>query len=158
MENTKNILQVAQMYPNSGNPQAGRIYDKRGISPSLDTCQGGNRMPKIVASRGRYILENGERRIKQQLEINNTGNTNALTTVQKDNYVLDEQFKFRKLTPKECFRLMGFDDNDINILIENKISNTQLYKMVGNSICVPVIESIFKNLYIKQKGARYGNI
>lgn len=42
------IQQVAQMYPNSGNPQAGRIYDKDGLSPCLDTCQGGNREVKIV--------------------------------------------------------------------------------------------------------------
>lgn len=54
--------------------------------------------------------------------------------------------KLRSLTPKECFRLMGFDDNDIDILIENKISNNQLYKMAGNSICVPVLENIFNNL------------
>ena len=42
------IEQVGQMYPNSGNPQAGRIYDAEGIAPAMDTCQGGNRMPKIV--------------------------------------------------------------------------------------------------------------
>ena len=42
------IEQVAQLYPNSGNPQAGRVYDADGISPAMDTCQGGNRMPKIA--------------------------------------------------------------------------------------------------------------
>ena len=42
------IEQVGQIYPNSGNPQAGRIYDTNGISPAMDTCQGGNRMPKVV--------------------------------------------------------------------------------------------------------------
>ena len=42
------LKQVAQIYPNSGNPQAGRIYDDTGISPSLDTCSGGNRMPKVM--------------------------------------------------------------------------------------------------------------
>ena len=36
------------LYPNSGNPQAGRVYKAEGISPALDTCQGGNRMPKII--------------------------------------------------------------------------------------------------------------
>ena len=43
----KCIKQVAQMYPDSGNPQAGRIYDSDGISPAMDTCSGGNRMPKV---------------------------------------------------------------------------------------------------------------
>ena len=47
VENLK-LIQVAQIYPNSGNPQAGRIYDAEGISPSLDTCSGGNRMPKVI--------------------------------------------------------------------------------------------------------------
>lgn len=54
--------------------------------------------------------------------------------------------RIRKLTPKECFRLMGFDDKDIDILIENGISNTQLYKMAGNSIVVDVLEAIFEML------------
>lgn len=52
----------------------------------------------------------------------------------------------RKFTPKECFRLMGFSDADIDILIENGISNTQLYKMAGNSIVVDVAEEILCQL------------
>ena len=42
------IKQVGQLYPNSGNPQSGRIYDADGISPTMDTCSGGNRMPKVL--------------------------------------------------------------------------------------------------------------
>lgn len=42
------VIQVGQIYPDSGNPQAGRVYDDNGISPTMDTCQGGNRMPKIL--------------------------------------------------------------------------------------------------------------
>ena len=60
-------------------------------------------------------------------------------------YLLDSG-QIRRLTPKECFRLMGFDDRDIDILIKNKISNTQLYKMAGNSIVVDVLEAIFEML------------
>ena len=54
--------------------------------------------------------------------------------------------RIRKLTPKECFRLMGFEDKDVDILVENNISNTQLYKMAGNSIVVDVLEEIFVEL------------
>lgn len=57
-----------------------------------------------------------------------------------------EKLRIRKLTPKECFRLMGFDDRDVDVLIENGISNTQLYKMAGNSIVVDVLEEIYCNL------------
>ena len=42
------LEQVAQIYPNSDNPQAGRVYNQDGLSPCLDTCTGGNRMPKVV--------------------------------------------------------------------------------------------------------------
>ena len=52
----------------------------------------------------------------------------------------------RKYTPKECFRLMGFDDKDVEILMDNGFSNTRLYKMAGNSIVVSVLEEIFKKL------------
>lgn len=51
------------------------------------------------------------------------------------------------MTPKECFRLMGFEDKDVDILVENGISKTQLYKMAGNSIVVNVLEAIFEKLY-----------
>lgn len=67
------------------------------------------------------------------------------TTVQKDSLVA-KNLCIRKLTPKECFRLMGFDDEDVDILIKNGISNTQLYKMAGNSICVDVLEELFVEL------------
>ena len=60
--------------------------------------------------------------------------------------VNEPPLRIRKLTPKECFRLMGFDDKDVDILIENKISNTQIYKMAGNSIVVDVLEEIFVEL------------
>lgn len=53
----------------------------------------------------------------------------------------------RKLTPKECFRLMGFEDKDFEVCKTNGISDTQLYKMAGNSIVVDVLYYIFKNLF-----------
>lgn len=58
-----------------------------------------------------------------------------------------EDGKIRKLTPKECFRLMGFDDADVDLLIKNGISNTQLYKMAGNSIVVNVLEFLFCQIF-----------
>lgn len=53
--------------------------------------------------------------------------------------------RIRKLTPKECFRLMGFDDEDFE-KAEAVNSNTQLYKQAGNSIVVPVVEYILAEL------------
>lgn len=56
-----------------------------------------------------------------------------------------EEYRIRKLTPRECFRLMGFTDADFDKI--KGISNTQLYKMAGNSIVVNVLEAIFKQLF-----------
>lgn len=53
----------------------------------------------------------------------------------------------RKYTPKECFRLMGFEDKDVETLIANGFSNNRLFKMAGNSIVVSVLEEIFKKLF-----------
>lgn len=54
-------------------------------------------------------------------------------------------FRIRKLTPRECWRLMGFSDEDF-IKAEKVNSNTQLYKQAGNSIVVDVLMAIFKEL------------
>ena len=59
----------------------------------------------------------------------------------------NDELCIRKLTPKECFRLMGFDDADCDVLSNNGISNTQIYKMAGNSIVVDVLQYIFINLF-----------
>ena len=54
--------------------------------------------------------------------------------------------RVRKLTPKECWRLMGFDDESFS-RAEKVVSNSQLYKQAGNSIVVDVLMAIFKNLF-----------
>ena len=56
-------------------------------------------------------------------------------------------YRIRKLTPKECWRLMGFDDTDIEKAIDAGVSNTQLYKQAGNSITTCTLYYIFRNLY-----------
>lgn len=60
------------------------------------------------------------------------------------------KLRVRKLTPKECWRLMGFDDIDF-AKVETINSNTQLYKQAGNSIVVNVLEAILRNLLIDEK-------
>lgn len=60
--------------------------------------------------------------------------------------VLQNDMRIRKLTPKECWRLMGFDDADFEKAKAVGISNSQLYKQAGNSIVVNVLEGILRNL------------
>lgn len=259
-QDSPKIYQLGNINPNETG-QSGTVYDAKGISPTLDTCQGGNRMPKIVepmivASRGRNPQNPSDRtpgnHVEQRLEPNSDGLCNTLTSVQKDNLVLEPKlvgglgekdwgsqwrqgnrvydsnavamalhaqpagntggnsylylvdetvkikqatqqgyvecklggvadlsyptsktrrgrvqdngdtcptltatetgvcrietpYRIRKLTPLECWRLMGFTDEDFHEA-EKVNSNTQLYKQAGNSICVPVLEGIFKQM------------
>jgi len=55
-------------------------------------------------------------------------------------------FRIRKLTPLECWRLMGFSDEDFKKAQSAGISNSQLYKQAGNSIVVDVLMAILNNL------------
>ena len=65
-------------------------------------------------------------------------------------------YRIRKLTPTECFRLMGVDDTDIDKIQASGISNSQQYKMAGNSIVVDVLYHIFRQAFCEEKPkARY---
>lgn len=136
---------------NSGG-QGDRIYSTNGKSVSL-SANGGGRGAKTGlyaisetnmisgAIRGRY---NKDKKIEQLLEIKNDKKTNSLTTVMKDNIILNlEDFKIRKLTPIECERLQSLPDN-----YSESVSDTQRYKMIGNGFNVKVIEHILS--YIKK--------
>ena len=86
-----------------------------------------------------------------ELEPRQDNVSNTLTTVQKDNLVLEKpQYRIRKLTPRECGRLMGVSDEDIDKMAAVN-SNTQLYKQFGNSIVVDVMCAMFRNLNIEQE-------
>ena len=56
------------------------------------------------------------------------------------------KFTIRKLTPTECWRLMGFEDKDVSRAKSIGMSDSALYKQAGNSIVVNVLEEIFKKL------------
>lgn len=62
--------------------------------------------------------------------------------------IIDSELKIRKLTPRECFKLMGVSEEDIDKIQATGISETQQYKMAGNSIVVPVLEGIFRELFL----------
>ena len=60
-----------------------------------------------------------------------------------------KNFRIRKLTPRECFRLMGVDDTDIDRIQATGISNSAQYKLAGNSIVVDVLFHIFRKLFVQ---------
>ena len=130
------------------------VYHMNGKAPTLLTMQGGNREPKVAtySTKGGRIVnrrldENGVRKDYQlelpyttQVEVRDDDKTNCLTTVQKDNVVV-QGMTWRKLTPIECERLQTLDDN-----YTEGVSKTQRYKMIGNGWTVDVIAHILKGL------------
>ena len=60
-----------------------------------------------------------------------------------------KKFRIRKLTPRECFRLMGVNDADIDKIQASGISNSGQYKLAGNSIVVDVLFHLFRKMFIE---------
>ena len=134
--------------------QAGSILDKERISPTIDTMQGGYRQPLVTIDDN---VSNDEIKINVIGSYSPSGHDtsrivdeNGLAPTAKENHgtvtATIQNYRIRKLTPKECWKLMGFDDEDFE-KAEKVNSNTQLYKQAGNSIVVDVLENIFIELF-----------
>lgn len=166
MNEDAGIIFLGNVFPTKTrkNPNQGRVYSSSGIAPCLNTTRGGNLQPMILIKTntklGYDIAELGDSvnleypnsttrrgRIGKQVAQTITTSPNQGAVVEAISGKELSGLAIRKLTPKECFRLMGFDDSDVDKLITNGISNTQLYKMAGNSIVVTVLENLFKQIY-----------
>ena len=211
--NVKQLGNISTDNSSWDNPQTGRIYSTEGISPTLNTCGGGQREPKIVQignvnpsgkgmngnvfsseglaptittnkGEGSKVLisqtgdftdemcktEPKERFFRQALEtfedsdadygdtidaynrrVNSSGYSPTITTRPEGFKTailpVTKDIRIRKLTPKECFRLMGFSDQNFDAAKNAGISNSQLYKQAGNSIVVDVLYYIYVELY-----------
>lgn len=210
--------QLGFMDSGTGKHQSNTVYDENALCPNITTVEGGGTQQikvcesQIVAMRGRNPDNPSDRTAgsptEQRLEVNMQGTSNCLTSVQKDNLVMESQvltpkrteygkqirksyesgkiqesrhnmteleprqdnvsntlttvqkdnlllekpqYRIRKLTPRECGRLMGVSDEDIDKMAAVN-SNTQLYKQFGNSIVVDIMCAMFENLNINQGG------
>lgn len=143
-----------------------RIYDIEKYSPAINTMQGGNLEPKIITQQEEKILINNNTKkgydeavegdsVNLQYPNSKTrrgrvGHQVSQTLMAKGEMGVIEknlEYRIRKLTPRECWRLMGFNDNDFEKVANIPMSNAQLYKQAGNSIVVKVLEKIFANLF-----------
>lgn len=145
-----------------------RVYSVEGKSPTLNTCGGGNREPKILCKSasitGRRLDSNGVRKdndlsvpITQALEVSDSDKSRCLSTITKDTVVsplpvgrypnayTDSALQWRKLTVKECCRLQTLPDDYCKA-----VSNSQAYKILGNGWTNEVIKFILK-------GKQHGN-
>lgn len=117
--------------------QIRRVYGTDGLSPTIDTMLGGGKGVKILDEQNGYIREDGT--------------VGTITTdgssPKHNNRVIEDtsSIRIRKLTPKECWRLMDFDDADFEKASKVN-SDSQLYKQAGNSIVVNCLYLIFKEL------------
>ena len=144
-----------------------RVYSVEGKSPTLNTCGGDNREPKIICGdkplrsasvKGRRINEEGVRKdndksipLVQTLEVYDNDKSRCLSTVDKDavvspmpvgrypNAYEDNTLQWRKLTVKECCRLQTLPDDYCK-----SVSNSQGYKILGNGWTNEVIKFILK--------------
>lgn len=156
-ENGTTIKQVGNINNSTSfgwNPQTGRVYDTEGLSPTLNTMQGGDRQPKI---RVREATKQGfaEASVGDSVNLAHPNSktrrgrvgkqiANTLLTGESQG-VVEPNFRIRKLTPRECWRLQGFPDWAFDKAQEVN-SNSQLYKQAGNSVTVNVIKAIAERL------------
>lgn len=107
-------------------------------------------VPRVIGGIGEK-KSNGGRQWYQQDRVYDDGCAISVTTAFNPYYATEKQpLRIRKLTPKECWRLMGFDDEDVEKAAQ-VCSNSQLYKQAGNSIVVNVLMAIFKELFVDKK-------
>jgi site-specific DNA-cytosine methylase len=151
-----------------------RVYSPDGKSPTVNTCQGGNREPKVVtggALRGRYINDE----TKQMLEMRKDKKSNAITTVGKDSLVVEnlpdksqtiksQYYKSSRANFERqgTFHATGVQQEDLTWRkltplecerlqtvpdnYTNHVSNSRRYAMLGNGWTVEVIKHIYKNM------------
>ena len=149
IETSDKPMQVGIATDINGHDILKRVYSEDGKSPTVNTCQGGNREPKVLAGayRARSIDKDGNRvswkevKPKQMLELRRDEKSNTVTSVQKDNVLTQDEVYWRKLTPLECERLQTVPDN-----YTDHVSNSQRFKMLGNGWTIEVIKHIFKNM------------
>ena len=188
----KQVGNIIESTSFGGNPQRGRIYSANGLSPTLNTAQGGGLEPKVLIERPlKGLTKNGwhfEQNVFSKNSIASTlkaagGSGNipkivckpcltpdrankrqhgrrfkengdpefTLTSQDKHGVLIGDgkSIAIRKLTPRECWRLQGFSDEQFEKAKKAGISDTQLYKQAGNAVTVDVVEQIGKRLVIE---------
>ena len=88
----------------------------------------------------------------------NHGTITAISEITKTQEFMEQlrgkeeiKYRIRKLTPRECFRLMGVEDKDIDKIQQAGISNSQQYKLAGNSIVVDVLYHLFRKMFVEKE-------
>lgn len=122
---------------------------QKGKSQTIVCADGGGRgvvirEPKVVAGIGEKNCNNNTQYHMQNRIYEGDVSTTTTTKNNRAPYWLMDDLKIRKLTPRECFRLQGVRDDDIDKLMH--MSDTTLYHLAGDAIVVNVLMEIFKEI------------
>lgn len=149
------IVQLGNVNP-SGKGMNGNVFDENGLAPTLTTNKGeGNKIAIRQATKKGYIecelggvadLSYPESKTRRGRVQENGQICPTITATETGVCRIESPIRIRKLTPKECFRLMGFSDENFEAA-ERMVSNSQLYKQAGNFIVVDVLYYILVELY-----------
>lgn len=164
------VEQIGNIYPDTEkfkNRTMGRVYSDKGLSPTINCCGGGDREPKIVDSlKGPQATARGyaECEVGGVFDGSYPNSTTRRGRVQEGGKIsptltaegealnrYEGSYRIRKLTPRECFRLMDVSEEDIDKIQASGVSNSQQYKMAGNSIVVSCLFHIFRTLFIEKQ-------
>jgi len=156
------------------------VYDDKGIARALKAGGGSGNIPKTIegipiknnTDQGYLIAKEkfgrmGEQAVRTQNKLrlphgetlnpwneeqSSVNGVSPTLTTRPEGFKtainVTDQYRIRKLTPLECFRLMGVTDEDF-YKAQAVNSNSQLYKQAGNSIVVSVLEAIFRNMFLE---------
>jgi DNA (cytosine-5)-methyltransferase 1 len=140
------VMVIGNYMPSNHN--ASRTVDSRGLAPTVKENHGtvsGVMYEEPLQREGWH---------NKACEVLNTDGITTCIHTQSNNLLQKikepTSYRIRKLTPRECWRLMGWKDTEIDKVIACGVSNSQMYKQAGNGIVVNVLEAIFTNLFLKE--------
>lgn len=142
------VIEVVGKINIKGHDILKRVYNPEKIGPTLNTMQGGNKVPKIIIcgnTKPDHCTNLGQR--YQVFDEDGLMGTLAASDFKQPKQIFTrKEQRIRTLTPLECFRLQSFPDEWYYKLKDKKYSNTQLYKLAGNAVTSNVSEKIGKRL------------
>lgn len=130
--NDDKVIRLFNIYGFNGGNYDGNVYVVTGCS-SVITTKGGSKNLIIVKNQQEENMETQKTKVKMPEELRG------------------KKFRIRKLTQKECFRLMGVSDADIDKIQNCGVSSTAQRRLAGNSIVVDVLFHIFRKMFIEQE-------
>ena len=140
------------IYGFTGGSYAGNVYDPQGIAFALRANGGGNSEPIIIEYMEdlfkEFSIEDLTEADFEVMEEVADGENSEAAIISLPPELQGKKFRIRKLTPRECFRLMGVDDSDIDKIQSTGISNSNQYRLAGNSIVVDVLFHLFRKMFI----------